>query len=53
MIGIVVTDLLTGVLIGIALSVAKLIYQVTHLDIVAVRHDSQVDIHLKGAATLF
>ena len=53
MIGIVVTDLLTGVLIGIALSVAKLIYQVTHLDIVEVRHDSQVDIYLKGAATFF
>jgi MFS superfamily sulfate permease-like transporter len=53
MIGIVVTDLLTGVLIGIALSVAKLIYQVTHLDVLAVRHDSRVDVHLKGAATFF
>jgi MFS superfamily sulfate permease-like transporter len=45
--------LLTGVIIGVALSVAKLIYQVTHLDIQVVRHDSQVDIHLKGAATFF
>lgn len=53
LIGIVVTDLLTGVLIGVGLSIAKLVYQVSHLDIKVVRHDGAVDIHLKGAATFF
>lgn len=53
LIGIVVTDLLTGVLIGVALSVAKLIYKVSHLGVRVVRTDSRVDIHLRGAATFF
>jgi MFS superfamily sulfate permease-like transporter len=53
MVGIVVTDLLTGVLVGIALSVLKLIYQVTHLDIKVRHHENVVDIDLKGAATFF
>ena len=52
-IGIVVEDLLTGVLIGVALTTLKLIYKVTHLD-VRVDLDSEenrVDVHLLGAAT--
>ena len=51
LIGIVATDLLTGVIIGIALSVAKLIHKVSHLGIRAVRSDSRTDIYLDGAAT--
>jgi MFS superfamily sulfate permease-like transporter len=51
MIGIVATDLLTGVLIGVGLTVAKLIYQMTHLSITVVQKDSKYDIYLKGAAT--
>jgi MFS superfamily sulfate permease-like transporter len=51
LIGIVTTDLLTGVAIGIGLSVAKLIYKVAHLDARVIRGDSRVDIYLQGAAT--
>ena len=51
MIGIVTTDLLTGVIIGVALSIAKLIYKVSHLDVRVLRNGSRVDIHLQGAAT--
>jgi MFS superfamily sulfate permease-like transporter len=53
MVGIVVTDLLTGVLIGVGLSVAKLVYEVTHLQITTVQNDGKYDIYLKGAATFF
>jgi MFS superfamily sulfate permease-like transporter len=51
LVGIVVTDLLTGVIVGIALSVAKLIHKVSHLGIRSVRSDSLTDIYLDGAAT--
>ena len=50
---IVVTDLLTGVLVGIGLSIAKLLYVFTHLKI-EVKDDAAVnrtDLHLTGAAT--
>jgi MFS superfamily sulfate permease-like transporter len=52
-IGIVSVDLLSGVLIGIGLSLAHLVYKVSHLD---VRLDvdaarSRADLHLEGAAT--
>jgi MFS superfamily sulfate permease-like transporter len=50
-VGIVVTDLLTGVLIGVALSVIKLIHEVSNLSIKVDRKDSEVSIYLKGAAT--
>lgn len=51
-IAIVVTDLLTGVLVGLALSFAKLVYKVSHLDIRVVRGEgSRVDLHLEGSAT--
>jgi len=51
--GIVGIDLLTGVLLGIALSVAKLLYQMSHLHL---RFDwnaesRRADLHLEGAAT--
>jgi MFS superfamily sulfate permease-like transporter len=51
LIGIVTTDLLTGVVIGVVLSIAKLIYQVSHLDIRVVRNGNRADIYLRGAAT--
>ena len=50
---IVVTDLLTGVLVGVGLSIAKLLYVFTHLKI-EVKDDAagnRTDLHLTGAAT--
>lgn len=51
--GIVVTDLLTGVLIGIVLTAIFVIYRVSRLQIYLNRDDSsqRVDIYLEGAAT--
>jgi len=48
---IVATDLLTGVLVGIGLSVLKLVYQVTHLDVRTEQYGHRTDLHLIGAAT--
>jgi MFS superfamily sulfate permease-like transporter len=53
LIGIVVTDLLTGVIIGVALSVAKLIYKVSYLGIKIERDGNRVHLYLDGAATFF
>jgi MFS superfamily sulfate permease-like transporter len=53
-IGIVTTDLLTGVLIGIGLTIVKLLYKLTHLEI-RVHHEPakrRVEVHLAGAATV-
>lgn len=52
-IGIVAVDLLTGVLVGLALSIAKLLYKVSHLTLrVEPRPDShKVDLHMEGSAT--
>jgi MFS superfamily sulfate permease-like transporter len=50
-IGIVCTDLLTGVLTGIALSAAKLVYEVTHLEIITRTEGKRVQLGLIGAAT--
>jgi MFS superfamily sulfate permease-like transporter len=54
LIGIVTTDLLKGVLLGIALTVIKLVYKVTQLWI-RVEPNSEVpgrvDVYLEGAAT--
>jgi MFS superfamily sulfate permease-like transporter len=53
MIMIVATDLLTGVITGIVLSVLKLIYSMTHME-VKITHDRErkrADMHLFGAAT--
>jgi len=51
--GIVVTNLLTGVLIGVGLSVANLIYTLTHLKIeLRVSADrKRADLRLQGSAT--
>ena len=51
--GIVIFDLLTGVIIGLALSIVKLLAKATRLDI-KVFHDDErrrCDIHLEGVAT--
>jgi len=51
---IVCSNLLEGVLVGLALSILKLLYAFSHLD-VGVEEDearARVDLHLTGAATL-
>lgn len=52
LVAIVATDLLTGVLTGLALSIAKLVYNVSHLEI---KKETQVEgqtaLYLRGAAT--
>lgn len=55
LVGIVATDLLTGVLIGIGLSVVRLIYTLTHSDIeLEVSEDGKrADLRLEGAVTFF
>jgi MFS superfamily sulfate permease-like transporter len=51
LIGIVVVDLLTGVVLGFALASLKLLYSVSHLKIQVTHHQDRVDIDLQGAAT--
>ncbi|MBD1939653.1 SulP family inorganic anion transporter [Microcoleus sp. FACHB-68] len=53
LLGIIATDLLTGVLIGIFLSVVKLIYKISRLNISLVKHEKRqrMDLYLDGAAT--
>jgi MFS superfamily sulfate permease-like transporter len=53
LIGVVVTDLLTGVLLGVALSAAKLAYTASHLAVRAERDAArrEVRLHLAGSAT--
>ena len=50
---IVFTDLLTGVLVGVAISVAKLLYTFSHLEIRLndERSENRTVMHLRGAAT--
>ncbi len=50
---IVLTDLLTGVLTGLGLSLAKLLYSFSHLEIRKEEgSDNRVDMYLYGSATL-
>ena len=53
LIGIVVTNLLTGVMIGIGLSLVRLVYSITHLNIkLEISGDkSRADLRLEGSAT--
>lgn len=54
LLGIVAVDLLTGVVVGIVLSLANVLYSVSHLD-VEVRQSpdgSRTELHLRGAATV-
>jgi len=48
---IVFTNLLTGVLDGIALSLLKLLYSITHLETRVVEQDEQTHVHLCGIGT--
>ncbi len=50
-VGIVAIDLLTGILIGLGLSTARLVYSLAHLDIERVDTDDRIELHLRGAAT--
>lgn len=50
-IGIVVTDLLKGVILGLALSIFKMIYTMTHLNIRVETSGRKADLHLIGSAT--
>ena len=53
LIGIVATDLLTGVLIGFALSIVKIAYTFSHIKIRQEydRSEARVDLYLDGSAT--
>lgn len=53
LLGIVVTDLLTGVVLGVVLAVGKLLYTFTHLSVrcVACEDERRMDLYLEGAAT--
>lgn len=53
LVGIVVTNLLTGVVIGVGLSLARLVYSLTHLGIkLKVSGDQlRADLRLEGSAT--
>ena len=50
-IGIVAIDLLTGIIIGLLLSTARLVYSLAHLDIERVDVEDRIELHLHGAAT--
>jgi MFS superfamily sulfate permease-like transporter len=50
-IGIVAIDLLTGIVIGLLLSTARLVYSLAHLDIERIDSDDRIELHLHGAAT--
>ena len=50
-IGIVAIDLLTGIIIGLALSTARLVYSLAHLDIERIDTEDRIELHLHGAAT--
>lgn len=49
---IVATNLLAGVVVGLVLSLIKLLYAFSHLEIRKEESGDRVDLHLKGAATL-
>ncbi len=53
LITIVTTDLLTGVLVGVTLSVLKLLYEATHLSIYTEPREipGHLDLYLQGSAT--
>lgn len=50
-IGIVAIDLLTGIIIGLVLSTARLVYSLAHLDIERIDAEDRIELHLHGAAT--
>lgn len=50
-VAIVATDLLTGVMTGFALALARLLYAFARLDIEAIKNGERIDLYLRGAAT--
>ena len=52
LVGIVAIDLLTGVIVGIALSLARVFYDVSHLDITLEEEEGSLHLHLDGSATV-
>jgi MFS superfamily sulfate permease-like transporter len=50
-IGIVAIDLLTGIIIGLVLSTARLVYSLAHLDIERIDTNGRIELHLRDAAT--
>ncbi|MGH0033845.1 MAG: SulP family inorganic anion transporter [Myxococcota bacterium] len=55
LVGIVSVDLLTGVLIGVGLSVLRIVYDMSHLDVSLEKADdgsARCILHLDGAATI-
>ncbi len=51
MIAIVATDLLTGVLVGLGLSLVKLLYTITHLEAKVTEVGDATHVHLSGIGT--
>lgn len=51
MLTIVCTDLLTGVLVGVTLSLLRLLYTVTHLEARVVEENGDTHVHLSGIGT--
>jgi MFS superfamily sulfate permease-like transporter len=51
MLTIVATDLLTGVIVGVALSLMRLLYTVTHLEARVTEQDGDTHVHLLGVGT--
>ncbi len=51
MLTIVATDLLTGVLVGVTLSLMRLLYTVTHLEARIVEQEGDTHVHLSGIGT--
>jgi MFS superfamily sulfate permease-like transporter len=51
LIGIVAIDLLTGIVIGLALSAIRLLYSLAHLEIERIDRDDKIELHMHGAAT--
>lgn len=52
LVGIVATDLLTGVLMGVAASSLRLVYKFSHVEVdVARAEDDRYDLYIRGSAT--
>jgi len=51
MITIVATDLLTGVMVGVGLSLMRLLYTVTHLETRLIEQEGETHVHLRGVGT--
>jgi MFS superfamily sulfate permease-like transporter len=51
MLTIVATDLLTGVIVGVALSLLRLLYTVTHLEARIEEENGETHVHLSGIGT--